>query len=201
MSSSDSSSRSDERAANTDRRDFLTRASSWAMAGGLVAGYGSFAAIALRYLYPTGEHDKGWRFVAAVKEFARGQSVEYTAPSGATVVIARQGESDEASSFIALSNICPHLGCQVNWEEQNNRFFCPCHNGIFDPEGNATAGPPGKAHQRLRRFPLRIIDGLLFIEAPLIAVGRAVALQTRPVPESGGKEARITSIQRPTREA
>jgi Rieske Fe-S protein len=31
----------------------------------------------------------------------------------------------------AFTTICPHLGCSVNFEEKNNLFVCPCHNGTF----------------------------------------------------------------------
>jgi hypothetical protein len=59
------------------------------------------------------------------------------------------------------------LGCQVRWEPQNNRYFCPCHNGTFDTTGKATGGPPGEAGQSLPRYGLRIDSGLLYIEVPV----------------------------------
>ncbi len=67
---------------------------------------------------------------------------------------------------MALSSTCPHLGCKVHWEAPENRFFCPCHNGAFDPSGRAIAGPPAEAGQSLGRYPLRIEGGLLYIEVP-----------------------------------
>ena len=85
------------------------------------------------------------------------------------------------SDFVAFSSICPHLGCQVNWELQNDRFFCPCHNGVFDRDGNATGGPPAAAGQRLPRYPLKIENGLLFIEVQLeSAVARQAAVDNAP---------------------
>ena len=69
--------------------------------------------------------------------------------------------------FIALSSICPHLGCKVHWETQNQRFFCPCHNGAFSAAGVSTAGPPFDVHQNLARFPLKVENGNLFIEVPV----------------------------------
>jgi Rieske Fe-S protein len=82
------------------------------------------------------------------------------------VIITRQGEGGEVSDFIALSSTCPHLGCRVHWESPNQRFFCPCHNGTFDPQGRATGGPPKAAGQDLPRYPLKIERGLLYIEVP-----------------------------------
>jgi Rieske Fe-S protein len=140
------------------------------MAGGLTAGYGLLGVMAGRYLYPSGGADAVWQFVGVLKEMGPGESREFIAPNGAKVVIARQGEGDSADDFVALSSVCPHLGCQVHWEPHNNRFFCPCHNGVFDPQGRATEGPPAKAGQSLTEFPLRVEDGLLFIQAPVTSI-------------------------------
>ena len=129
---------------------------------------------AARYLYPSSGPNVGWQFVAVASEVKMGESIEYTAPSGAKVVVARQkeaeGGTDSEENFIALSSVCPHLGCQVHWEPQNDRFFCPCHNGVFNKQGEPLEGPPAKANQELVRFPLKIESGLLFIEAPLTSV-------------------------------
>jgi cytochrome b6-f complex iron-sulfur subunit len=93
--------------------------------------------------------------------------MHYIAPNGAHVVIARQGAGESADDFVALSSVCPHLGCQVHWEPQHDRFFCPCHNGAFDPQGQATEGPPAKAGQSLNRFPLQVEHRLLYILVPM----------------------------------
>ena len=42
---------------------------------------------------------------------------------------------------LALSLVCTHLGCRVH-REQDGTFFCPCHDGRFDAQGNVTGGPP-----------------------------------------------------------
>ena len=98
---------------------------------------------------------------------ALGESLNFETPTGAKVVIARQNEGDSAENFIALASVCPHLGCAVHWEPQNTRFFCPCHNGVFDPAGVATAGPPADAGQSLVQYPLKDEAGVLFIEVSL----------------------------------
>jgi len=149
-----------------DRRSFLTGASRAAMAAGLVGGYGGFAAIAGRYLYPARTEEVVWQFVAEVAGIKVGDSIRYHGPSGETINIARRARGGGADDFIALSSTCPHLGCQVRWEGQNNRFFCPCHNGVFDPSGKAIAGPPGEAGQSLPRYRLKVDDGLLHIAVP-----------------------------------
>ena len=52
------------------------------------------------------------------------------------VVVARTG-----SSYIAVAQSCTHQGCSVSFNG-NNQFVCPCHNGVFDINGNVVSGPP-----------------------------------------------------------
>lgn len=154
-----------------DRRTLLSTSVSAAMTGGLFCGYGAFAAVAGRFLYPTAEGNQGWVFVAELLSMQPGDSLVFRTPTGATATIARSRRGD-ASDFIALSSTCPHLGCRVIWEPQQSRFFCPCHNGTFAPSGKATGGPPAKAGQSLKPYPLKVAGGLLFIQVPLAELAR-----------------------------
>ena len=158
-----------------DRRDALTFGSTVAMAGGLAAGYGVFFAMAGRFFFPSGANT-AWMFVASAESIPRGASIPFESPTGVRVTITRRSGNDEdlnaplEESFLALSSICPHLGCRVHWEPHNDRFFCPCHNGVFDPDGRATAGPPAAANQDLPQYPLKVEDGALYIEMPFRSV-------------------------------
>jgi Rieske Fe-S protein len=158
-----------------DRRGFLKTASTTAMFGGLAAGYGSFAYLAGRFVYPAAATPTAWQFVTSLDRLSVGQSLNFVGPTGARVVVARQGEGETGEDFIALSSVCPHLGCQVHWEAGKERFVCPCHNGVFEPQGRAIEGPPAAAGQSLARFPLKVEHGLLFIQVPVegVSVGRA----------------------------
>ena len=161
----------------SDRRDFLSTVSTVAMAGGLVTGYGTFAFMAGRYIFPTNV-ETPWLFVAEANSIQPGDSLAFESPTGVRVAIARRPadgprRSAEMEDFIALSSICPHLGCRVHWESHNNRFFCPCHNGVFDPQGKPVSGPPKAAEQELSRYPLKIDGGLLYIAMSVESVGTA----------------------------
>lgn len=149
------------------RRSTLKRLAGYLMGGGLVAAYGNLAAVMARYLYPARPEARGFLYVSDLASLGAGESLVYTTPGGATVNVTRRGAGDSIESFLALSSVCPHLGCQVHWEPQNDRFFCPCHNGVFTPEGVAIDGPPADAGQSLSQFPLKVENGLLFIEVPL----------------------------------
>lgn len=162
--------------AAADRRDFLSTVSTVAMAGGLVAGYGTLAAMAGRYIFPV-ETQTPWLFVAQADGIPPGESLAFESPTGVRVAIARRAAEGpdrpaETADFIALSSVCPHLGCRVHWEAHNRRFFCPCHNGVFDAQGQPVSGPPKAAGQELARYPIKVEAGLLYIGMSLESVGR-----------------------------
>lgn len=166
----------------SSRRRFLVSSSRLAMLAGLVAGYGAFGRIAARFLYPAHAEPRQWQFVADLKRLRQGESLRYVAPTGEPIAITRRSSRGDSTDFVALSSTCPHLGCQVHWQAQEDRYFCPCHNGVFDPSGKATAGPPADAGQSLARYPLKVEQGLLFIEVP---VERVVGADCRP--HAGGR--------------
>lgn len=160
---------------NVDRRDFLDWSTTAVMGAGLVASYGCFAIWAGRFLYPR-KRDAEWIFVTPAGEIPPGGSFAFESPSGLQVVITRKGDSppnEEPTSeqFLALSSVCPHLGCRVHWEPHNDRYFCPCHNGTFDPQGNPTGGPVLAANQHLPKYELQVQNGLLYIDLPSAMVG------------------------------
>jgi menaquinol-cytochrome c reductase iron-sulfur subunit len=42
----------------------------------------------------------------------------------------------------AISARCTHLGCQVRWAPDEQKFRCPCHGGVYDAAGSVIEGPP-----------------------------------------------------------
>lgn len=68
--------------------------------------------------------------------------------------------TENGVDYIALSNICTHLGCRVRWIDDNGQFFCPCHNAVFDKEGNVVSGPPPKP---LNQYQVKLENNQLYI--------------------------------------
>lgn len=68
--------------------------------------------------------------------------------------------SEDGREFIALSNICTHLGCRVRWIADQGQYFCPCHNAAFDKAGLVIAGPPPSP---LDRYETKVEDDQLYI--------------------------------------
>ena len=69
--------------------------------------------------------------------------------------------SEDGRNFTAMSNVCTHLGCRVRWIAESQQFFCPCHNGIYDKQGNVLSGPPPRP---LDRYELNIKDNDLYVK-------------------------------------
>jgi glycine/D-amino acid oxidase-like deaminating enzyme/nitrite reductase/ring-hydroxylating ferredoxin subunit len=48
---------------------------------------------------------------------------------------------DYDNALKAFSAVCPHLGCIVQWNNDEKSFDCPCHGSRFDAEGIVINGP------------------------------------------------------------
>ena len=73
--------------------------------------------------------------------------------------------TEDGREFHAMSNICTHLGCRVRWIAEQQQFFSPCHNGVFDKHGIVVSGPPPRP---LDEFATKIEDGNLYVQLPAI---------------------------------
>lgn len=119
-----------------------------------------------------------------------------------TAFIRNNGRTeDDVPSFTTLFSRCVHLGCptqpngpideearkEVNGVELRPvlaaSFGCPCHGGLYDSEGNRSAGPPVRS---LDRYEFSIKDGNLIL-GRLFSVGDV---------EGTGAKARISKYYR-----
>ncbi len=142
------------------RRDLFA---SIAMAAGLVVSYGTLAAQGLLFLLPKKtKPDTRKLFAGQINQFDVGGVNTLHDLEGNPILVRRLDES----TFQAFDSTCPHLGCKVHWEEDKDRFLCPCHMGVFNKEGVAISGPPADGGQNLNEVPL-IVDqesGVLYLE-------------------------------------
>lgn len=59
-------------------------------------------------------------------------------------------------TWVAMTAVCTHLGCTVQFEPQANRIHCACHGGVYDPRTGANvSGPPPKP---LKLFKVAVSD-------------------------------------------
>ncbi|MEM9458180.1 MAG: ubiquinol-cytochrome c reductase iron-sulfur subunit [Myxococcota bacterium] len=43
--------------------------------------------------------------------------------------------------LVAMSTVCPHLGCAIDYDADNGKFLCPCHDSYFSMDGAVETGP------------------------------------------------------------
>ena len=70
--------------------------------------------------------------------------------------------TEDGQTFIAMSNICTHLGCRTRWVPAQGKFFCPCHAGVYGKDGSVISGPPPRP---LDRFQTKIENGVLYVRS------------------------------------
>ncbi len=148
------------------RRSWLGIAAFW---GGLAVGYGTLAWQYLAFLLPARTKPRTrLLFAGSLSDYPVGGAREVHDLEGNEVLIRRTEDN-----LKAFSSRCPHLGCRVHWEyEQGSReFFCPCHGGVFDADGNPLAGPPAQGNQHMEEVKL-VID----------EASQTVYLEVRDVP-------------------
>jgi Rieske Fe-S protein len=151
-----------------NRRDFL-KVSTWAIAGVISAAM-AIPAIAF-ILGPALKKSEAQTWIR-LGDIAK---VELGTPTLFKVDIERQAGwiverekrsayvlTDNGRDFVAMSSICTHLGCRVRWIPEREQFYCPCHDGVFDKEGNVVSGPPPRP---LDRYEIKVEDNQLLILA------------------------------------
>jgi Rieske Fe-S protein len=75
------------------------------------------------------------------------------------VFIVRKSETE----VVVFSNVCTHLACRVNWNEEKRAFVCPCHDATFSLDGEVLGGPPPRPLDRYEGAALKIEDGVVSI--------------------------------------
>lgn len=113
-----------------DRRSFLVRSAVLAAAAALAACGGDSPT---QPDIPSGTTIN----VSDYPALANVGGVALVSVSGAPLAIVRSG----ASSFLALSRICPHQGSTVNLNGTSG-FLCPNHGARFDLNGTWIGGQP-----------------------------------------------------------
>jgi nitrite reductase/ring-hydroxylating ferredoxin subunit len=105
----------------------------------LFASAVSFFYPVLRYLVPPRVTDMGADTVVAGKVGElrpnSGKIFRFGSRPG-LLVLGADGQ------YRALSAICTHLGCTVQYRGDLHEIWCACHNGIYDLAGRNVSGPP-----------------------------------------------------------
>ena len=134
------------------RRHFLL----WVSGAALLALIGQSLGSLLQFFKPLIEPGSFGGQVKAgrVEEFAPGS---ITHVSKGRFYISRL----EDGGVLAMWHRCTHLGCTVPWRQDEGRFHCPCHGGIYNKKGEVLGGPPPRP---LDLFPVEIVGGEIIVD-------------------------------------
>ena len=126
----------------------------YAWIGATILVIGELIGGTLAFLWPRRRQATGENvFIAGkVTDFKVGEVIPFRQEK-AFIVRAEGG-------FLALSAVCTHLHCIVNWNQILKRFECPCHGAKFNPMGEVIEGPPPRP---LDLYKLQIAGGNLVI--------------------------------------
>lgn len=121
-----------------NRRHFFNRIINaaiglWAAGATAGSGYTLF-----KYIWPTEKTiggTTGKKVNFPISEITEGRMKRIVIEGKPVGIILSEGK------FYALSLVCTHLGCIVNWEPGKGLLICPCHASSFDLKGNIRGGP------------------------------------------------------------
>lgn len=102
------------------------------------AGNGTWVAIAAVADIPTG----------AVKRFATDSIVGFIRNTG--------------NGFAAISGVCTHMGCLLQWNGGEHTFDCPCHGGRFAADGSPLPASPVR-YTPLPTLNVKVDQGQVFV--------------------------------------
>lgn len=126
----------------------------------LVLASGAFAAstVAIAALTSLRSVNEGEpRPIVSTDQLRRADSYLFRYPSEDDPAILVRLPDGELHAF---SQKCTHLGCVVTYQPDEDRLFCPCHDGVFDPAtGVVLEGPPPRP---LGRIDIDIRDGVVW---------------------------------------
>jgi cytochrome b6-f complex iron-sulfur subunit len=117
------------------RRSFLDRL----LAVGAIAWLGSVIFPIVEYFKtpPPGEAEVNSVVAANIKNLKPNSGVVFKfGREPAILIMAPDG------SLHALSAVCTHLQCTVQYRPDLERIWCACHNGMYDLNGRNISGPP-----------------------------------------------------------
>lgn len=85
--------------------------------------------------------------ITTINDLAVGQSLEFTSSAGISAILFRSSED----KVYALSRICTHEGCSVDFDMNQNRLICPCHGANYEAsDGSVISGPTTKALAKIK---------------------------------------------------
>jgi nitrite reductase/ring-hydroxylating ferredoxin subunit len=143
-----------DQAQETPRPSALTSRRQFIQLGAAALGAAWVGTVVQSQLFPQGSTGEANPVRFPLSELPVG-GVKYATYGDVPLIIMRTSESIKAFSLV-----CTHLGCTVNWNQGDQQFYCPCHDGYFDQFGEVIAGPPPVP---LEQYPVAVEEGTIIV--------------------------------------
>jgi Rieske Fe-S protein len=109
-----------------------------------------------------GKDDWPWHPVASVEQLGK-EALPFKTETITGYLIRQTDNSTEP--IIALSGACTHLGCLVQWQQDEREFVCPCHGSSFGATGNPS--PQNRqSYAPLPRLDTKTENGTIYVKVP-----------------------------------
>lgn len=130
-----------------DRRTFI-----------LLTTLSAFASAACQPGQQTAASTDGFQAVGDLSNLQNpGDSVTVTVANKPAAVVRDPG----SGNLTAVSRVCTHAGCSVEWRRGDQKFACPCHGAEFSASGAVLKGP---AARPLETYPVKVEGNAVLVQ-------------------------------------
>lgn len=141
-----------KKAEKQSRRKFIF---NLGIIGTLIIAVLAFIRSFILYIFPRDSKKTFHKYLVSKEgEIPLGEAKEITLGKTPVFVV----HLDEG--YRVFSGICTHLGCIVQWKQEKNHFYCPCHKGYFDKNGQVIGGPPPRP---LDEYRVEVENSLVYM--------------------------------------
>lgn len=107
-----------------------------------------------------------WYFVTTLAHLGN-EALRFTTDTIVGYVLRKDGSTKSDSvNIIALSAVCTHMGCLVQWHSSDRTFWCPCHAGVFTADGAVDRHSLVRSLSPLPRLETRVERGKIYVKVP-----------------------------------
>ena len=101
----------------------------------------------------------GFAAVGTVKELDETGSISDKKFIRDAVIVVR--DPADPTGVIAVTSMCTHQGCTVDWDTDSALLVCPCHQSKFKADGTVDSGPATKP---LTKFEAKVDGDLVLVQ-------------------------------------
>lgn len=147
------------RPAGMGRRQLILSAMG-SLAAGLLAGIGLDRLISRQ---PSPEEEwKSWKLVGRGGQWQEVATLDQLPPGAVLRFQAGPIQGyllNRGGKIYALSAMCTHMGCLLDWEPEEEEFYCPCHGAAFRADGEMVPGSYKLALPNLWPIEVKVVGG------------------------------------------